>query len=69
MTRTQIIQHRVARIIKPFPGKWVTLSEDKTKVLGVSRSVESALTQAEKKGETHPHLIKVPDATTAAYIY
>ena len=69
MTKTQMIQNRVTKLIKPFPGKWVTLSEDKARVLGVARSVDSALTQAQRKGEEHPHLIKVPDASTAAYIY
>ena len=69
MNKAQIIQNRITNLIKPFAGKWVTLSKDKTRILGVSRSVDSALTQAQKEGEAHPHLIKVPDATTAAYIY
>lgn len=59
----------MAELIKPHPGKWVTLSADKTKVLGVSSKVESALDQAARKGESHPHLVKAPDAATAAYIF
>ena len=69
MTKLQFIQNKVAELIKPFPGKWVTLSKDKTKVLGVAHSLDLALSKAHKKGEAYPHLIKVPDGTTAAYIY
>ena len=62
-------QEKVAQLIKPHAGKWVTLSADKNRVLSVSSKVETALRQAERKGEPHPHLIKAPDATTAAYIF
>ena len=59
----------ITGLIRPYAGKWVTLSSDKTRVLGVSNRMESALNQAQKKGEPRPLLIKVPDATTAAFFY
>ena len=62
-------QQRVARLLKPHAGKWVTLSADKTQVLGVSTKVETALSKAHKSGASHPHLIKAPDAFTSAYIF
>lgn len=69
MNRIRKEQHRTARLIEPYAGKWVTLSADKKRVLGVSTRMETALAQAKDKGEKHPHLIKAPDATTAAYIF
>lgn len=69
MTRTNIHQERVAHLIKPYPGQWVTLSSDKTHVLGASRRMETALSKASQKGEPRPLLIKVPDSATAAFFY
>jgi len=69
MNRIRKEQHRTARLIKPHAGKWVTLSADKQRVLGVSIRMETALARAQAQGEKHPHLIKAPDATTAAFIY
>ena len=59
----------VADLIKPYSGQWVTLSKDKTEILGVSHKMEKALQQAKSKGEDRPLLIKVPDASTAAFLY
>ncbi len=69
MTKTFKPEESVAELIKPHAGKWVTLSADKKMVLGSSTRMETALSQAHKKGEPHPHLIKVPDSSIAAYIY
>ena len=62
-------QKKVAGLLKSYAGKWVTLSADKTKVLGVSGKIETALSLAHQKGESHPHLIKAPDALPAVYIF
>jgi hypothetical protein len=69
MTRAIKTQIFVAERIKPYAGKWVTLSSDKKKVLGASNSMEGALSQAKKKGESCPLLLKAPDSNTAAFIY
>ena len=69
MTRSNVHQERVAHLLKPYPGQWVTLSSDKTLVLGVSKRMETALARASQKGEPRPFLIKVPDAATAAFFY
>ena len=49
----------IAGLIRPYVGKWVTISSDKTRVMGVSNRMESALSQAHKKGECRPLLLKV----------
>ena len=67
--KTHQKQQKVAELMRSHAGKWVTLSADKTRVLGVSTKIETALSQAQKKGEARPHLIKAPDASTAAYIF
>ena len=59
----------LAELISPHAGKWVTVSANKKEVLGVSHKMETALKQAQKKGEAHPLLIKAPDSSTAAFIY
>ena len=69
MNKSNMKTESVADLIKSYSGKWVTLSADKSRVLGVSTKVETALSQAKKKGERHPHLIKAPDALTAGYIF
>lgn len=69
MTKIFKPEESVADLIKPHAGKWVTLSADKKTVLGSSVKMETALAQAHKKGEPHPHLIKAPDSSIAAYIY
>ncbi len=69
MHKTQIDSESVADLIKPYAGRWVTLSADRATILGVSKKMEEALEQAQKKGEPRPLLIKVPDASTAAFMY
>ena len=69
MKKTSNPHEKIGYLIKPYPGQWVTLSSDKTEVLGHSRQMESALNQAYKNGESQPYLIKSPDGSTAAYIY
>ncbi len=59
---------RTAKLLSAYPGKWVTLSQDKTKVLGVSSRMESALAQAHKKGEAVPHLVKVTDLPIGSFV-
>ena len=69
MNKAQAIAESVAELIKPYSGKRVTLSADKTKVLGASSRMETVLEQAKKLGEDRPLLVKVPDASTAAFLY
>ncbi|MDO8674987.1 MAG: hypothetical protein Q7K71_02560 [Candidatus Omnitrophota bacterium] len=59
----------LAKLIEPFAGQWVTLTADEKTVLGVSKNMRTAITQARKKGEQQPFLIKSPDAYTAAVFY
>lgn len=62
-------EEHVAMMIKPYSGQWVTLSSDKSKVLGHSKKMESALSQAYQKGETTPFLLKSPDSNASANIF
>ncbi len=59
----------VSDLIKPYPGRWVALSSDDSHVISVSRSVKIVLSQARKKGEVHPHLVKSPDGSTSAIVF
>ena len=62
-------QNSFVKLISPHAGKWVTMSSDKTKILGVSNRMQTALKQAKEKGEPHPLLIKAPDSNTSAFFY
>ena len=41
----------LAPLVKDYQSKWVALSEDQTKVLGVGESAQAAAQDAESKGE------------------
>ena len=51
----------LTKLLKPYMGEWVALSQDEKRVLGHGKSIEEALTEAKEKGENHPFVIKVPD--------
>ena len=69
MIRTSKEKKYFVNLISPYAGKWVTMSSDKMKVLGVSNRMATALRQAQEKGEPHPLLIKAPDSSTSAFVY
>ena len=69
MNKIKHMAESVADLIKTYSGQWVTLSKDKSRVLGASRNMEKALREAQNQGENSPLLIKVPDASTAAFLY
>ncbi|PJE69320.1 hypothetical protein COU96_00360 [Candidatus Shapirobacteria bacterium CG10_big_fil_rev_8_21_14_0_10_38_14] len=47
-------------IYQKYAGKWVALSPDEKKVVGVGRFAKIALLAAKKKSEKKPILFKVP---------
>jgi hypothetical protein len=49
----------VSKILKPYENKWVALSLDHKKVLGVGNSLKSAKEKAEKKAKKYV-FIKLP---------
>lgn len=59
----------VNQLIKPFPGRWVALSQDDTQVVSVRKSFEAALNEAHRKGEVRPHIVKVPDGSWSAIVF
>ncbi len=59
----------VNQLIKPFPGRWVALSTDDTRVVSVRKSFEAALNDAHRKGEARPHIVRVPDGSWSAIVF
>ena len=59
----------VGQLIKPYPGRWVALSQDDSHVVSVGRSFQSVLNNAHRKGESRPHIVKSPDGSWAAIIF
>lgn len=57
----------LARLLEPYAGKWVALSNDEKLVLGVGDTIDIALEQAREKGEFNPLLIKAPDSSVSAF--
>lgn len=69
MTKEMKKNNIVNRLIKPYPGQWVALSQDDTRVISVRKSFEAALNNAHKKGEACPHIVKVPDGSWSAIVF
>ena len=65
--RTQKVD--ISFLIKPFPGRWVALSTDDTRVISVAKSPRAVLNKARQKGEIRPHLVKSPDSSIAAIVF
>ena len=63
------IKNNINRLIKPFPGQWVALSQGDTHVVSVGRSFQTVLNTAHKKGKPRPHIVKSPDASWAALVF
>ena len=66
--KRQTIQKSINQLIKPFPGRWIALSADDTRVVSVRKSFEAVLNDAHKKGEACPHIVRVPDSHVGAFI-
>jgi Family of unknown function (DUF5678) len=54
----------LSTLLKPYKGKWVILSEDKSRVLYSADTMEDAIRESEKFRD-HPILVRVPDENTA----
>ena len=59
----------ISEQLKAHKGKWVSLNENETEILGVADNVRSAVDQAHEKGETNPLLIKVPISEVRSYFF
>lgn len=55
----------LAKLLAPHKGKWVALSHDETRVVGVGITLDEALEASKKKGEEKPVVIKSPDEHSA----
>lgn len=54
----------LSTLLKPYKGKWVILSEDKSRVLYSADTMEEAIRESERFRD-HPILMRVPDEHTA----
>jgi hypothetical protein len=54
----------LSMLLKPYKGKWVILSEDKSRVLFSADTMDDAVREAEKF-KNYPLLVRVPDENTA----
>lgn len=55
------------KILKGYSNKWIALSADSTKVVGVADNPQEAIRQAHKNKEQSPILTKAPQ-TSGAFI-
>ncbi|MBA7486067.1 hypothetical protein ES707_21620 [subsurface metagenome] len=53
------------KVLKGYLNKWVALSADSKKVVGVADNPKKALEQAHKNREQSPILTKAPKSSTA----
>jgi len=54
----------LSTLLKPYKGKWVILSGDKSQVLFSADTMDDAIKESEKF-KNHPILLRVPDEHTA----
>jgi hypothetical protein len=48
-------------ILKPYSNKWVALSSDSNRVVGVANKISDAIKEAHLHNEKEPILTKVPE--------
>ncbi len=60
MAATQPLPIDLTKLLKPYKGQWVALSQDEKRILGHGKSLDEALA-AVRKEEGRPLLVKVPD--------
>ena len=52
----------LVKLLKPYQGEWVALSQDEKQVLGHGKTIDEALAKArDASAHEPPLLIKVPD--------
>ena len=51
------------KLLKGYSNKWIALSTDSSKVVGVGTNAKKALAQAHKNNELSPILTKVPKSS------
>ena len=49
------------RVLKGYSNKWIALSADSSKVVGVADNAKEALEQARSNKESNPILTKTPE--------
>ena len=56
---------KLGKLIVGYENKWIALSKDKTRIIASGMSVNKVATQAFKKGEKNPVLMKVPSSSSS----
>jgi hypothetical protein len=49
------------KIYKKYKGLWVALADDEITVLGSGHTLQEALSNAKKKGDQMPYVMRVPE--------
>lgn len=60
MTQPKQTKQSVVDLIRPHAGKWVALNKQQDKVVAVANTAKAVLVQAQRGGESFPHLVKAP---------
>ena len=59
----------LTRLLAPYKGEWVALSQDETRILGHGKTIEEALGLAKsKKEKERPLLLRVPDDEGTGFV-
>ena len=69
MSPTKESKHSLSVLIKSYPGEWVALTQDESRVVGHSRNLKTAVKQAHENGEGFPYIVKSSNEWTAVTIF
>ena len=69
MTSAKEIKNSLSALTKPYPGEWVALTQDESKVVGHSLHLKTAVQQAHDSGEKFPYIVKSSTEWTAVTIF
>ena len=55
----------LSQLLRPYKGKWVAISGDKSQVLCTASTIEEVLKESENYKDRQPIILRVPDEHTA----
>ncbi|MFQ5902932.1 MAG: DUF5678 domain-containing protein [Candidatus Binatia bacterium] len=55
----------LSELLRPYKGKWVAISGDKSQVLCAALTIEQVLRESEDYKDREPIILRVPDEHTA----
>ena len=69
MTHVKNPSPNLSKLISPYKGQWVALTQDERHVLGYGKTIDKALEMARKKGEFSPFVMSVPPKGVTAFFF